>query len=50
MGAQKVVKKTPKGTITTNEGIEFDVWRPDGGHIQKHGKQVFAEDELNSRE
>jgi len=47
---KKVIEKNAKGSITTTEGIEFDVYDKNGGHIQKHGKEIYARDELNSRE
>ncbi len=47
--ATKLIERNSKGSITTTEGIEFDVWLPNGSHFQKHGKEVYARDELNSR-
>ena len=43
---EKVVEKSSKGSITTTEGIEFDVLNPQGGHRQKFHKLIYAQDEL----
>ena len=44
----KVIEKSSKGSIVTTEGIEFDVLNPQGGHRQKHGKLIYAKNELDS--
>ena len=46
---EKLIKKTANGSITSEEGIAFHVRGPNGGNITTHGKQIYAEDELNKR-
>ena len=42
----KVIEKSSKGTITSEEDIQFNVYNPQGGHRQSYHKKVYAEDEL----